>query len=70
MVIEWSFKARACDRACRPRGGLDAASGAFAVLDVKGFPLLSQWYAFYPRGKRLSTVTQAFLEYLVAEGEG
>lgn len=48
---------------------LDAASGAFTVLDVKGFPLLSQWYAFYPKGKRLSIVTAAFLEYLVAEGE-
>jgi DNA-binding transcriptional LysR family regulator len=48
---------------------LDAANGAFAVLDVKGFPLLSHWYAFYPKGKRLSKVTEAFLEYLVAEGE-
>ncbi len=48
---------------------LDAASGAFAVLDVKGFPLLRQWYAVYPKGKRLSTVTEAFLHYLVAEGE-
>lgn len=48
---------------------LDEASGAFAVLDVKGFPLLRQWYAVYPKGKRLSTVTDAFLRYLVAKGE-
>lgn len=48
---------------------LDAASGAFAVLDVRGFPLLRQWYAVYPKGKRLSKVTEAFLQYLVCEGE-
>lgn len=48
---------------------LDAASGAFAVLDIKGFPLIRKWCAVYPRGKRLSTVAEAFLQYLVAEGE-
>lgn len=48
---------------------LDAASGVFAVLDVKGFPLLRQWFAVYPRNKHLSTVTEAFLQYLVSEGE-
>ena len=48
---------------------LDEASGAFAVLNVKGFPLLRQWYAVYPKGKRLSTVAAAFLEYLVNEGD-
>jgi len=48
---------------------LDAASGAFAILDVKGFPLLRQWYAVYPKEKRISTVTQAFLKYLISEGE-
>ncbi len=47
---------------------LDAASGAFAVLDVRGFPLLRQWYAVYPMGKQLSTVTRAFLDYIAAEG--
>jgi len=48
---------------------LDGASGAYVVLDVKGFPLLRQWYAVYPKGKRISTVTEAFLQYLVSEGE-
>lgn len=48
---------------------LDESSGAFAVLDVKGFPLLRQWYAVYPRGKRISAVTEAFLHYLISEGE-
>ncbi|WP_291525474.1 LysR family transcriptional regulator [Acidithiobacillus sp.] len=47
---------------------LDAASGAFAVLDVRGFPLLRQWYAVYPMGKQLSAVTEAFLEYIATEG--
>jgi len=43
---------------------LDAASGAFAVLDVQGFPLVRQWYAVYPEGKHVSPVTRAFLEYI------
>ncbi|MCK9188825.1 LysR family transcriptional regulator [Acidithiobacillus sp.] len=47
---------------------LDVASGAFAVLDVRGFPLLRQWYAVYPMGKQLSAVTEAFLEYIATEG--
>ncbi len=49
---------------------LDVASGAFAVLDVEGFPLMRQWYAVYPAGKRISPVTRAFLAYLEQEGAG
>lgn len=48
---------------------LDEQSGAFAVLDVKGFPLLRHWYAIYPSGKRISAVTEAFLRYIMSEGE-
>ncbi len=47
---------------------LDAACGAFTVLDVEGFPLLRHWYAVYPTGKQLSTVTRTFLEHLAAAG--
>ena len=47
---------------------LDVASGAFAVLDVRGFPLLRQWYAIYPMGKQISQVTQAFLNYISEVG--
>jgi DNA-binding transcriptional LysR family regulator len=47
---------------------LDESSGAFAVLDVRGFPLLRQWYAVYPKEKHISAVTRAFLQYLIAEG--
>lgn len=46
----------------------DAACGAIAVLDVQGFPLLRQWYALYPAGKRLSPIASAFLAYLEREG--
>lgn len=45
---------------------LDESSGAFAILDVKGFPLLRQWYAVYPKGKRISAVTRAFIEHITA----
>ncbi|WP_297362412.1 LysR substrate-binding domain-containing protein, partial [Acidiferrobacter sp.] len=47
---------------------LDAASGAFAVLDVRGFPLRRQWYVIYPSTKRLSPVARAFLHYITEEG--
>lgn len=47
---------------------LDVASGAFAVLDVAGFPLLRQWYALYPVGRRLSPASRAFLDHLEKEG--
>ena len=49
---------------------LDAASGAFAVLDVQGFPLRRQWYAVYPAGKQATPVTTAFLNYIAEEGRG
>lgn len=47
---------------------LDVASGAFAVLDVEGFPLMRQWYAVYPAGKQPSPVARAFLDFLEQEG--
>jgi DNA-binding transcriptional LysR family regulator len=46
---------------------LDAASGAFAILDVRGFPLLRQWYAVYPVVKHVSPVVRAFLDYIASE---
>ncbi len=47
---------------------LDAASGAFAVLDVQGFPLRRQWYVIYPSTKHISSVARAFLHYITEEG--
>jgi len=46
---------------------LDESSGAFAVLDVKGFPLLRKWYAVYLKGKRVSAVTRAFIDHITAQ---
>lgn len=48
---------------------LDKSSGAFAILDVKGFPLTRKWSAIYPKGKRISSVANAFLDYLIEEGK-
>ena len=47
---------------------LDHSSGAFTILDVKGFPIMRHWYAIYPKGKHVSTVTQKYLQYLKSEG--
>jgi len=49
---------------------LDAASGAFCILNVKGFPLLRHWYAVYPKGKRLSQAARVFKEHVIAEAAG
>ena len=48
---------------------LDEPSGVFAVLNVKGFPLLRQWYAVYPKDKTLSALSHAFLQHLATEGK-
>ncbi|HVZ44735.1 MAG TPA: LysR family transcriptional regulator [Ramlibacter sp.] len=43
-------------------------SGALAVLDVQGFPLMLNWYVVHRRTKRLPPVAQAFKEFLLKEG--
>lgn len=48
---------------------LDSPNGAVAILDVAGFPIQRQWYAVYPKGKKLSVSVQAFLDFMVEEGE-
>ena len=40
------------------------ADDQLAILDVAGFPLQSNWFTLYPRGKRLSPVAAVFLEHL------
>jgi len=42
---------------------LDGPDGPLALLDVEGFPIVRQWYIVHPKGKELSLVAQAFLEY-------
>jgi DNA-binding transcriptional LysR family regulator len=35
------------------------------ILDVEGFPVVSQWYIGHPAGKQLSVVAHAFLDFLI-----
>ena len=45
---------------------LDGPDGPLALLDVESFPIVRQWYIVHPKGKELSLVAQAFLEYALA----
>lgn len=47
---------------------LEGVQGPVALLDVKGFPILRQWYIVHPRNKELSVVAKAFLEFALAKG--
>ena len=38
---------------------------ALAILRVEDFPIHSNWWALYPRGKRLSPIAAVFLDHLV-----
>lgn len=40
------------------------------VLDVQSFPIQRRWYVVHRQGKRLSSVAQAFKEFLLTEGDG
>lgn len=42
---------------------LEGPDGPVAILDVEGFPIQRKWYLVYPRGKELSLVAKAFLEF-------
>jgi DNA-binding transcriptional LysR family regulator len=42
---------------------LEGPDGPVAILDVEGFPITRQWYLVYPKGRELSLVAQAFLEF-------
>lgn len=42
---------------------LEGTKGPVAVLDVEGFPIKRKWYLVYPKGKDLSLVARAFLEF-------
>jgi DNA-binding transcriptional LysR family regulator len=45
---------------------LEGAEGPVAILDVEGFPIMRKWYLVHPKGKELSLVAQAFLEFALA----
>jgi DNA-binding transcriptional LysR family regulator len=48
---------------------LEGEKGRLAVLDVQGFPIPWQWHVGHSRGKRMSVVAKAFLEFLRNEGD-
>lgn len=39
------------------------------LLDVQGFPIISNWYVVHRKSKHLPAVAAAFKEFLLAEGE-
>jgi LysR family transcriptional regulator, low CO2-responsive transcriptional regulator len=43
---------------------LDVSQKEVAILDVEGFPIKRSWYVVRPRGKQLSVVAKAFLDFL------
>jgi len=42
---------------------LEGPDGPVTLLDVEGFPIMRQWHLVYPKGKELSLVADAFLEF-------
>ncbi|MGD8619531.1 MAG: LysR substrate-binding domain-containing protein, partial [Gammaproteobacteria bacterium] len=42
---------------------LEGTDGPVAILDIEGFPIMREWYLVYPKGKELSLVAQAFLDF-------
>jgi LysR family transcriptional regulator, low CO2-responsive transcriptional regulator len=46
----------------------ELALGRLAVVAVKGFPVMRQWYVVHRRDRRLPPVTAAFRDFVVREG--
>ncbi|HEY2629887.1 MAG TPA: LysR substrate-binding domain-containing protein, partial [Usitatibacter sp.] len=42
--------------------------GSLAVVAVKGFPVMRQWYVVHLRDRRLPPITEAFQRFVVREG--
>jgi DNA-binding transcriptional LysR family regulator len=42
---------------------LEGANGPVSLLDVEGFPIMRKWYMVHPKGKELSLVARAFLDF-------
>jgi len=43
---------------------LEGPDGPVALLDVEGFPIMRQWYIVHRKGRQLSLIAQAFLEFV------
>jgi DNA-binding transcriptional LysR family regulator len=46
----------------------DLAHGSLALVRVKGFPVMRQWYVVHRRDRRLPQITAAFQRFVVKEG--
>jgi len=46
---------------------MELALKKLAILDVEDFPIVRHWYVMHRKGKRLSTVAQAFKQFLLEE---
>ena len=44
---------------------LEGTEGPVAVLDVEGFPIIRHWYIAHTKGRELSLVARAFLEFVL-----
>ncbi|MGB5260401.1 MAG: LysR substrate-binding domain-containing protein [Gammaproteobacteria bacterium] len=45
---------------------MEGTDGPVAILNVKDFPIMRQWFIVYPRGKELSLVARTFLDFAIA----
>jgi len=48
---------------------LEGTQGPLSVLDVKGFPLSWQWHIGHNKGKHLSVIAEAFLNFIKTESD-
>lgn len=48
---------------------LEGANGPVGLLNVEGFPVQRKWHLVYRKGKELSVVAKAFVEFLHEEGK-
>src|SRR5438067_13793267 len=47
---------------------LELRVGSLAILDVRGFPLMLNWYIVHRENKRLPPVAVAFKQFLMQDG--
>ena len=45
---------------------MEGTEGPVAIINVKDFPIMRQWFIVYPRGKELSLVARTFLDFAIA----
>src|SRR5688572_3088434 len=48
----------------------EIARGRLALLNVKGFPVMRQWYVVHRRGRKLPRIAEAFERFLIERGAG